>query len=567
MSINFPFFGRSYLAIDIGKSALKVVEVNAAANKILSYFVADIPPKTWQNPLPYSEIASLLKTTLERQNITSRRAVLTLDGSEAFVNSFNVPNLSGNELVGAIQWMVKKLLPYPVEESAIDYCRLGGENAAGNELLAAAARRDYLAKLTDLARQAGLELLGATVQPLALAQLLSQDQLKENASLAILDIGHAFSQIILIHQGQVRSSRTVAFAGRSFATAIATSFTTATGQVSLNLNEADKILEQADLIGGTTANIKGAIPVSQVYSYLRPELEKLADEVNRSFDYSESQLKLARPAKIWLTGGGSLLKNLDHFLSQSLGLPIQRLEPLSIFGPSDRVDIKKITEATSSRLAVALGAARDRAGKIDLLNPKAVIRNYLAPILKILGNFELRPALAWTGAIFFLVFLFIEGDILTRRLIINYDQDKLKALVPLLIRQAKLEELKKTVTQQERAINDTLGESLSIPPILDKLARIVPNNLLLTGLAIGQVGGQLNRVINIKGIIFQQGLPEGATIGNFMMALGSELRLNQVNLVSLGKNRFGGEDVFAFELTASIAAGEQKEPNLENPAS
>lgn len=562
MDLKFLSWGGSCLGIDIGTSALKVVEVSPSGDKLLSYFIAEIPPITWQNPAPYSEIANLLKISLERHNIGARRAVITVSGPDLFLSSFQVPNLAGNELVGALQWTVKKFLPYPLEESLIDYYRLnGGQAASKNEVLVAAARKNLVDKLSDLAEEAGIDLIGITIQPLSLLSLFKPGQLKETSDCAVIDIGQAQTLIVIVHNGQVRFSRSVSFAGRSFAEAIAASYQTESGRVTLNLIEAEKILGQYDLISGGTELAKGSIAVSQIYNFLRPELEKLQDEIGRSFDYCESQLHLKRPARAYLTGGGSRLKNLDHWLGQGLGLPLARLDPLASFNLSDRIAGGRLDEATSARLGGALGAARDRARKIDLLAPKAVIKNYLEPVLKALANFQLRPGLFWAAAIFLLFFLLLEGNILARRLLIAYDQNRLKELVPLLIRQAKLEELKKTVSLQEKAISQTIGEALSIPPILDQLARIVPDNLMLSELSIGQVGGQLARVINLKGLIFASGVTEGTTIGNFMVTLEKKLNLDQVSLVSLKKGQFGPEDVFLFELTATVAARKQEGDN------
>lgn len=56
------------------------------------------------------------------------------------------------------------------------------------------------------------------------------------------------------------------------------------------------------------------------YPLLSSGLERLAEELNRSFGYIRQELPEHRPEKICLFGGGALIKNLSQFLSRRCGL-------------------------------------------------------------------------------------------------------------------------------------------------------------------------------------------------------------------------------------------------------
>ena len=55
---------------------------------------------------------------------------------------------------------------------------------------------------------------------------------------------------------------------------------------------------------------------------VRP-LEELVRQVRRTLQFTETQRRHLQPAAIWLMGGGAAMRNIDTWLEQQLGLPVQ----------------------------------------------------------------------------------------------------------------------------------------------------------------------------------------------------------------------------------------------------
>ncbi|MCX5701947.1 MAG: pilus assembly protein PilM, partial [Candidatus Omnitrophica bacterium] len=95
--------------------------------------------------------------------------------------------------------------------------------------------------------------------------------------------------------------------------------------------------------------------LNEVLVALEQALSNLANEVRTSFDYYESQ-NASSVAKIFLSGGGSLVPGIKEKLANLLGIELEYWEPLEAISISDSVDFKKI-KALSGQFAVAVGLA------------------------------------------------------------------------------------------------------------------------------------------------------------------------------------------------------------------
>jgi Tfp pilus assembly PilM family ATPase len=67
-----------------------------------------------------------------------------------------------------------------------------------------------------------------------------------------------------------------------------------------------------------------------VYEALSNSIEDLAGEISRSLSFYLERVPDAALSRIYLTGGGALLKNLDVFLTGRLGAPTSVLNPLQL---------------------------------------------------------------------------------------------------------------------------------------------------------------------------------------------------------------------------------------------
>ena len=92
--------------------------------------------------------------------------------------------------------------------------------------------------------------------------------------------------------------------------------------------------------GGFGAGLSGGdVGSAAVYESLSHSIEDLASEVSRSLSFYLERVPDAALSRIYLTGGGALLKNLDVFLTSRLGAPTAILNPLQLLPVADQSEI------------------------------------------------------------------------------------------------------------------------------------------------------------------------------------------------------------------------------------
>jgi len=109
-------------------------------------------------------------------------------------------------------------------------------------------------------------------------------------------------------------------------------------------------------------------PTTQIASAISPILENLFAEIRRSLSYYRSQPGGAEITRVILSGGSARLKNLDKFLSQRLGVPVEIANPLSqIKYDSAIFKLKEMLPSFSVAMGLALKAIKLGEVRISLL--------------------------------------------------------------------------------------------------------------------------------------------------------------------------------------------------------
>ena len=114
----------------------------------------------------------------------------------------------------------------------------------------------------------------------------------------------------------------------------------------------DATTGQDDFGSGLGNDRASNVDAPTVYSILHPLLDELAGEIRRSLEYHASRYPEAVVQNIELIGGGAKLRNLDAFLTQSLGIPASVADPMRNMGA-----VPHNIRADSPIYAVAIGLA------------------------------------------------------------------------------------------------------------------------------------------------------------------------------------------------------------------
>ncbi|GAA6153408.1 type IV pilus biogenesis protein PilM [Pseudoteredinibacter isoporae] len=187
------------------------------------------------------------------------------------------PGLKGEELVQAMGWQIKDLLPYPVQDAVVDVFQVPQSSAkAGKAMINVVATPQQ--QVLDIAaelKEVGLRLESVDISELALGSVMRMSGAHPRGeALAILHAGRG--ELLMFSQGQLAMSRKFDLAYQ--------------------------------------AGIDDPLPSDQ-----------LLLELQRTLDYYERQLGQLPPAKIRIAGKHLHESKLDETFKQALNTPIELL--------------------------------------------------------------------------------------------------------------------------------------------------------------------------------------------------------------------------------------------------
>ncbi|MBN1871591.1 MAG: pilus assembly protein PilM, partial [Candidatus Omnitrophica bacterium] len=284
-----------------------------------------------------------------------------------------------------VQYKLTQLRPFDLDIAKIEFKIIRQDDsgaaakASRQKVIAICVPRDVINERLSLFQGLNIEVVSIEVPPLSLihlSQSFKKEEFKDEVTLWI-DIGEEESFIAIENEGLLYFSRNLSLASTNITKSIAQ-------HAHVSQEEAEGLKKNYGLVFWSPDKdvfSESQVPKEEsgsedkskaVYLSLISPLENFIVDIEHSFkyfSYQVTQSKINRFDRVILSGGGANLKNLDHFLSVKLGVPVERINVFNVFRPSDVVQSQKRGLINiSSTFAVCAGLAMGRGGK----DPQAI---------------------------------------------------------------------------------------------------------------------------------------------------------------------------------------------------
>ncbi|HEY5924535.1 MAG TPA: pilus assembly protein PilM [Kofleriaceae bacterium] len=273
----------------------------------------------------------------------------------------------GGELEGVVPVDLEDMvycfeqIPSPPATGPIPQDAIRGRVAApadGMRVLSYAMRRDRAEHIIDIGQVAGFQPRGLLACGGAASKLVahvpSLMKARTDGPVAVIDIGHERTDVVVVYQNKAVFSRSIARAGKQVTEKIATHWQMPWGTAEQAKHSDGFIASQAE-----PATSEAWDRISRV---LAPELSVFARDVRQTLAACRARTGFAPIAAI-LVGGGARLRGMGSFLSEQLGLPAWRLtqdDVVALAGPRFSPDAATGLPIDSG--AMTVGMAYDAAG-------------------------------------------------------------------------------------------------------------------------------------------------------------------------------------------------------------
>lgn len=299
-----------YFGLDIGSTAIRLVQLRGGTEHpaLVAYGSVLVPGNisASDSQMDHDKLAELVAQLVRENQVPLKDVVVGLSASKVFATVITTPKLPDDQLAKAIKYQAEQYIPMALDQVKLDWTVVDtSKDGKSYEVLLVAAPISAVEKYVHILEKAGLEPLALEANAAAVARAFVGNA---QTAAAIVDFGSLDSDISIVWNNAPRLIRSVPVGGLTMVKSVAQS---------LGLDDV-QAAQFTYKFGLTQSKLEG-----QVFKALKPSLETLVSEVQKSIKYFAGRYPEVKLEKLIITGGASVLPELGLFLANSTGLPVE----------------------------------------------------------------------------------------------------------------------------------------------------------------------------------------------------------------------------------------------------
>lgn len=322
---------RELIGVDIGSYAIKAAYVapGRSGPELVALASIRTPPGAIEDGIvtDVAATAAALRELLDAAGLTVRDAATAVGGPRVIARPQTFPHMSEARLRQTALYEAEKFIAFSLEESIVEpqiVAERQTEDGRMLDVMVVAAQTQLVDSRVQVLQRAGLSPVFVDIEAFALLRSMiygthDPDVLQSNVG--IVRLGESYGDITIVASGSYVLYRTLPGAGRALTEAIAT-------QLGVTYHEAEAIKE-TDAVA-VTPDVAGALDErsARVSEAIQPVLDDLTYELRLSLGFFQAQFQDVSEGgtvrHLLLTGGTSVMRNLDRYLSAAVGVPVSR---------------------------------------------------------------------------------------------------------------------------------------------------------------------------------------------------------------------------------------------------
>jgi type IV pilus assembly protein PilM len=356
VKISLPGFkSKSIIGLDIGSSAVKVVELSLRGRSG-DFELSHLGVAQLQNEaivqgafLNSGAIVDAIREAADQSRTRSKNVAAAVSGHSVIVKKVSLPSMTREELDEQIRWEAEQYIPFDVNEVNLDFQILDPDGREGQmEVLLVAAKRDLIDDYVQVISEAGLVPAAVDVAAFAVENAFEANyDVGSGETIALVNIGAQVVNINIVSDGVPVFTRDITTAGNQYTEEIQKA-------LSIGFDEAERIK-----LGGRRGGGGQDVVPREVEDAMRTVTETVIGEISRSLDFYAATSAESRISKVYLSGGGANVAGLAAAFRERTGHTIEILNPLARMIPNSKYEPEMLEEIAPS-LGVAVGLALRR---------------------------------------------------------------------------------------------------------------------------------------------------------------------------------------------------------------
>ena len=360
---------KRHLTLNIGAADIELAEFESSGSSLtlVNYGVAALAA-----PLDSGNAETILAPAImeivREKGIKPGKVAISLSGQTVFPRTAAIPAAGGSDrFEQLVRYEIEQNVPFPIDEMVCDRAVLGDTEAGDKSVMIVAAKIDQVEAVTSAVASAGFTPEIVDVAPLALVNLVKACGGDADGCAVVLDIGAKTTSLVIV-EGEKIYNRSIPVAGNAITKEIAQI-------LGCTPEEAEQAKRESAYVsmGGVVEDDDETL--DRISKACRAVMTRINAEVVRSINFYRSQQGGGVPARLYLTGGSSLLPQTDAFFADSLQIEVAYLNPFELIGAGRAVD-QTALESDGMLLAAVSGVALHAAGRaaveVNLMPPSVV---------------------------------------------------------------------------------------------------------------------------------------------------------------------------------------------------
>ena len=280
----------SWLAFQQSQSPLGICSIGFDADHLIFTYIHRVHGHNElavcaRLPFTESTLVEVLTHLVKKHHLQNAKCSLMLPSNKYQVFSLEELPVTTEEFQSAIRWNIKKLISFPIEDAVVDSFPIPPLkiNNPKKMISVVVAQASYLMPLVDIIESCGLKMQYINIQEMGFKNITSQLEKDETGS-ALIHMQEQSSTVIITRQKEFYLSRHLDW-GLDF----------------IKQNKEDP-------------------------TYIDTQLDKLALEVQRTFDYFQTQWRYPAPTRVLLAPTHKVEVAIDDFLSKRLAIETRELD-------------------------------------------------------------------------------------------------------------------------------------------------------------------------------------------------------------------------------------------------
>ena len=478
------------LGIYFGPLLVSIVETKG--NKTINYIKVSLAAvsagETLEEKVPGPvKITALLKDELVKNNVDTNEAIVSISGKDLIVRTFEMPILPRQELDTAVNFEVKKYIPFKIEELVSDFQYKIDKSIRKTRVLFVGIKKEALDNYLLILNQLGIKIRSIEYSAFSILRLLKLSNVKDKGIVGVVNIDFTKedeANFVVLEDSFPLFSRDISFMG---------------GYEETNNGEEN----QQNVI-----------------------LEKLKREIQISLDYYDRKFPGKNISKLFFITNPNFRADLDSF-TKELGLAITYIDvnkyidkpiPFSLpFAKAYSSSLFKIDTAVKINLLLA----KERTTK----KPAQEISTPLSKVMRL--NTDIVTAVVCA---FVFIIIFLSGTLRTSPL-----QKELSSIVgtrptvpnvSAALSYKELTDLSSNYKKKTDALVNVVKNRLYVTPLLDTLPRVVPKGITLAKLSFKKGEDRTDLILDGNAYLGDTE-KEAALVNNFLSNLKKDGALNK----------------------------------------